>query len=101
MTKARILLKINELSSEKIFALCDENLIGKTFENGDIQLVVSERFYKGDALPEKEMLAYLENAGNVSIVGENAINFSLKAKIILKENIIRINGIPHAIAVSC
>ena len=94
-----ILLNVNKSSSGNIVTLCDENLIGKKFEEGDLQLNVSERFYKGSVLPESEILATLKNAENINIVGEHSIGFCLKAKIITGRNVIRIRGIPHAIVV--
>ncbi len=56
-----MLTKIHETEERKIISLCDEDLIGKKFETKDLQLDVSEFFYKGENLDEKKVLEEIEN----------------------------------------
>ena len=92
-------LKIHSSGERKIIAICDENLIGKTFEEKDLQLQVSERFYKGEKVSEEIILEEIKEADYVNIVGKNSINFGIKNKLILKSNIILIQKIPHTILI--
>lgn len=89
-------LKVHTSGGRSVVALCDEDLIGKTLEQGKLRLEISERFYKGDKLSEKEILPIIKNSENLNIVGEKSINFALKHKIITQEHIIKIKGVPHA-----
>ncbi len=82
--------------SRTIISICDSDLIGKKFEEGKRQLDITERFYKGETKTEDEIIKILENASNINIVGKESISLALKLKIINKENIIKIQGIPHA-----
>lgn len=84
-----------------VIAVCDEDLLKKTIDDGKISITVSEHFYKGEKRNELEVIEILKDATNVNLIGENAVNAGLKAGIISKENIIRIKGIPHAQAISC
>jgi hypothetical protein len=93
-------LKIHERQNRKIIAVCDKDLIGKIFEEKDLQLKVSENFYKGSILPEKEIIAILKDAININLVGKKTIKLALKNNIISKENIIKIKGVPHAQVIS-
>jgi len=92
-------LKIHSSGERKIIAICDEDLIGKTFEENDLQLQVSERFYKGEKTSESKILEEIKEADYVNIVGKNSINFGIKNKLILKSNIILIQKIPHTILI--
>lgn len=89
-------IKVHESGGRSVVALCDEDLIGKTLEDEKMRLEIAERFYKGDKLPEKEILEILNDAANINIVGKESIAFAIKNKIITEEHVIEIQGIPHA-----
>lgn len=93
-----ILVKIHEAENKKIVSLCDENLIGKKFEENDLQLDVSKYFYKGEKMKEQDIIKVVRSADSLNIVGEESINFALKNGLIEEHNIIRIKKIPHAIS---
>lgn len=93
-----IYLKIHRSGESTIIALCDKELVGKKFEDKKLQLNITERFYKGEALPEDQIIEILREAANINIVGKKSIEAALKAGVIEKENIIKIKGIPHAIS---
>jgi hypothetical protein len=92
-----IYLKINKTEQNEIVAICDEDLIGKKFSEGDLRLHVTERFYKGDSVDEGKIIGILKHARNINIVGKEAIKLAIKNRIIEKENVIKIKNIPHAI----
>ena len=94
-----IIVKIHTAEKRKIVSICDENLIGKKFEEKNLQLDVSESFYKGQRLSEKEIFKIIKDADSLNIVGEESINFSLENKLIEESNIIKIKKIPHTISI--
>ena len=79
-----------------VIAVCDRELIGKIIEDKKYRIVVSERFYKGEKMDEKQVVGIIKDAGNVNLMGKKSIELGLKAGIIEKENIIKIKGVPHA-----
>ncbi len=79
-----------------VLAVCDEELIGKKFSDGEIILDISERFYKGEKSSEKDIEELLKNSENVNLVGEKTIKLASKLGILNKDSIITIKGIPHA-----
>ena len=70
--------------------------MGKTLEENDLQLKISENFYKDRLIGEEELANILKKAKNLNVVGNNAVNLCLKLKIIEKEHILYIQKIPHA-----
>jgi uncharacterized protein len=84
-----------------VIAICDEELLGKKFEEGEFQLDVKESFYKGENLSEKEteqtMKNFSQEDATFNIVGEKSIALAIKANIISEDNVRKIQGIPHAL----
>jgi len=94
-----MLIKIHK-SYRNVIAICDSNLLGKKFEQGKMQIEVNE-FFNGEEKNEKEILAIIEDASKedatFNIVGEKAVNLALKARIIDKKGIKKIQNIPIAL----
>ncbi len=88
-------------SYRNLVAVCDSDLIGKKFEEGDFQLDIKENFYGKEEFPENEAIVIMRRMRNedatFNIVGENSICTALKAGIIDKEGIKEIQGIPFAL----
>lgn len=91
-----IYVKIHKNNESFVTAACDEELLSKTFKEGKLALNISEHFYKGKLIEEKEAESILKEAVNLNLVGKRSVNIALKLKLISKENILIIQGIPHA-----
>ncbi len=87
-----ILVKVHE----SVVAMCDDDLVGKRFEEGKRVLDVSERFYKGEELDMEEVKRILREGSNLNLVGKEIINVALKEKVINEEDVVYIEGVPHA-----
>jgi len=81
-----------ETHTEHVVAVCDENLLGKTFGNTKI----SESFYKGTLMSREDMISELKKATVGNVFGDNAIEAALEEKIVANAGIIEIAGIKHA-----
>jgi len=84
---------------KKIVAVCDEDLIGKRFKEGNIQLDLSSDFYKGEKKNEEEIKKMFDDAYIVNMVGEKSVDLGKKAGIILEDNVLYVQKIPHAQAI--
>ncbi|MEM3690290.1 MAG: DUF424 family protein, partial [Candidatus Micrarchaeia archaeon] len=56
-----------------LLAVADENLIGRRFSEGKFELEVSEDFYKGELVSEKELEKHMKQAYLLNIVGSSSI----------------------------
>lgn len=90
-----MIVKIHQNKDNKILAICDKNLLGKKFFDGELQLEVNE-FYNGEEMREEKILEELKDANIVCLIGEESIKFGLKHKLISEGNIIKVKGVPHA-----
>ena len=93
-------IKIHE-SYRNVVALCDSNLLGRKFEEGKFQLKIKENFFKGQEVNETEAVKTLqaqsEEDATFNIVGKKSTKAAIKAGIITKENIMKIQGVPLAL----
>ncbi len=89
-------------SYRDIVAICDENLVGKTFEKDNFQLFLKENFYKGDKIDSIKLLELLKTMAKedaiFNIVGENSVNLAIKSGIISKDSVKTIQNIPFSMS---
>ncbi len=95
-----MIIKIHK-SYRDVIAICDSELLGKKFEEGKIQLDLTGEFFNGEEKNEGKIMEIIENAAKedatFNIVGEKAVQLALKACIISKKGIKKIQGIPMAL----
>ncbi len=91
-----MIVKIHNTERGLLIAIADDELIGKKFEKGKLQLDLTSDFYKGKHMKEKEILELIEKAYILNIVGENSVKFAIKNKLIKEENILKVAKVPHA-----
>jgi hypothetical protein len=82
-----------------ILAICDEDILGKKFEEGEKQLDLTSKFYQGEKMSEQEILEILPDAHSANIVGRQSIDFAIKHRIVLAGNIFKVQKIPFAICI--
>jgi len=85
----------------KIVALCDSDLINKTFSEGKKQIEIRENFFKGEEKTREEVLEILidmeKEDATFNIVVMESINVAIEAGIINKDGIIMIDNVPVAL----
>jgi len=95
-----MLVKIHS-SYRRIVAICDNELLGKKFEEGKKAIEIKESFFKGDEKTEQEIIKIIEDStgedATFNIIGKNSVNVAIKSGLIQPEGIITIQGIPIAL----
>ena len=77
-------------------AVCDDDVLGETFENGDISLTVNEEFYGGDEVEEGDVVDSLARANIANIVGCRAVEVAVEAGIIDVAHVLEVGETRHA-----
>ena len=102
----KFLVKIHAAYRE-IVAVSDLGLLGKRFEQGNMQLEVNEHFYgskDSKVVDEKQLLKILKEAGEndacFNFVGKDSVEAAIKAGLAERQGVIKIQGIPHALAMT-
>ena len=89
-------LKIYRVRGEVLVAVCDAELIGKTFKEGDLKIEVKESFYGDREVGEKEVIEALRMATIANITGKRAVELAIKIGVISKDNVLKIGDCWHA-----
>ena len=88
-------------SYREVVAICDSYLIGKRFEDGKFQLDIKENFFRGDEKDEKQAIQIMRDMSRedatFNIIGQESVNAALKAGVISKDGIKKIQGVPFAL----
>jgi uncharacterized protein len=85
-----------------VVAVCDSDILGKTFEEGISILDVRESFYKGEEKERDEMIELMRDLAmedaTFSIAGKDSVQAALDARIIAEEGVRTIAGVPFALS---
>ena len=91
-----MIIKIHRVQGAKIVALCDEDIVGKEIEEGNIYLNLGLNFYKGEKRSEEYIEVHLKTAKIINAVGKKSVELCVNLGKVSKQNIIYIGSIPHA-----
>jgi hypothetical protein len=87
-------------SCRVVVAVCDNDLIGKCFDEGNLQLDVKEGFYKGDEVSYEKAVEIISDMAQedatFNIIGEEAVRASIEAGIIEEDDVRKIQGVPFS-----
>ena len=95
-SEIEVYVKIHYHGKEVVVAICDEDLLGKTFTEGAVKIEVSEKFYGGEKMKIKEAMKVAKKATIANFLGKNAVKYAVKSKLVHKDAVIVIASIPHA-----
>ena len=71
-----------ELGYEKLLAICDAHLIGKSIKHNGVKIPIQERFYGELEYSVDEILIEIKTASSVNIMGSDI------CKLLTKENLV-------------
>lgn len=91
-----IFYKQHSESNGILIAACDEDICGKTLNEGELEFFVNPRFYKEKRVTEKQLIGLLKHCTAANLIGEKVVKAGIKAGIVDEQSIKKIAGIPHA-----
>ena len=91
-----MIVKKHVSDGKLILAVCDSELKGKVFEEGDLRLDLSCDFYDGEEMSKEEVKILFKEAFIVNLVGQESVELGLDQGIIKINNVINVQKIPHA-----
>ncbi|MBO8179198.1 MAG: DUF424 domain-containing protein [Archaeoglobus sp.] len=89
-------MRVYRVKGEVLVAVCDSDIVGRTFREGELKLEVKESFYGEEEVGEEEVKRALRNATIANITGSKAVSLAVRIGIIDKNRILYIEGCPHA-----
>ena len=92
--------KLFKQGNDVILAISDSQLIGKRFEENEMQLEVAEDFYAGEKCDKPDAKKLIRGATIINAVGHKIISLMIEENMIEKDKVLNIGGVPHAQIVS-
>lgn len=91
-----LLLNERETPKGRLVSVCDADVLGEDFENGDVSLTVDPAFYDGEAADEHAVIESLANCSVANLVGTDAVDLAIEHGFIDEENVLDFDGTRHA-----
>jgi hypothetical protein len=95
-----IVLTERETQEGLLVSACDADVIGETFENGDVTLDVEPAFYDGEGseadVDEDRLLESLAACSTANLVGDRTVELAIEGGFVDAENVLDLDGTRHA-----
>jgi uncharacterized protein len=88
--------KIHESHAGYLLAACDKSICGKKLKSKETEFHVNPRFYKDKTATEAQMRKIFRIPSSANLVGKDIVQLAIDMGLVDKENVIKIQGIPHA-----
>jgi hypothetical protein len=79
-----------------LVSVCDEDVLGDSFETSDVTLTVDPEFYDGEAATAEEVAASLSRAAVANLVGHDAVGVAVEHGFVEEANVLEVDGTVHA-----
>jgi len=93
----KVYLKIHTANEFQTIACCDEELLNQVFKEDNLRIEISTQFFGGKLIYLEEAISILKEASHFNIVGKKIITKAIDCKILSKEGVRFINGVPIAL----
>lgn len=93
----KVYLKVHVMDEFETIACCDEVLLNQEFKEGKLHIKISNQFFGGSLINLDDAISILKESPNFNLIGVNIIEKAINCKILLREGIRLINGVPMAI----
>ncbi|MET1129094.1 MAG: DUF424 family protein [Thermoproteota archaeon] len=91
-----VYMKIHSNEQGTVVAICDAELLGRTFSEGDVRLHVDPNFYAGELVPLSYAIERAREAEILNLVGERVVSAAIEAGYVHPASVIKVEGVPHA-----
>ena len=89
-------VNVRKWGRQVLLAICDAEILGKTFKEKDLSFEVKEEFYKGVKTSVDEALNLVQQSTIVNLVGANVVRKAVEKGYVHPEAVITICGVQHA-----
>ena len=90
----KFIVKTHQGPHGEVLVVSDQEILGKRFSEGKLQLNLTKEFYQGKEMEDEQVKAASKSAYILHLTGENSIN--LFSDLIDKDRILIVEKIPHA-----
>ncbi len=89
-------MKIHENGKNVVVAVCDEELLNKNLSSDGVKIDINKSFYGEKSFEYEEVSNALSNATIANLFGEKSVECGINEGLVESENVVEIDGVPHA-----
>jgi len=86
-------LRAHEQGKERLIAVCDCEILGRRFSEGQLRLDVSPDFFGCEKASRVEVEAALASATMANFAGQRAVLYAISLGYVEEDNVLSIDGI--------
>jgi len=79
-----------------LLAVCDTEILGKVFTEGEQQLDITKSFYGGEEVDDAGLSTLMEKAYILNLAGEKSVGAAISRGLVSENRIGKIQGVPFA-----
>jgi uncharacterized protein len=87
-------VKTAEYTGTLLVNICDEELVGRTVEDGKLKVHLSKEFYSGEVVDKGEALRLIRTCSIVNLAGERSVSLAVDNEIGSPEAVREIQEVP-------
>jgi hypothetical protein len=91
-----LLLNERETEEGRLVSVCDADVLGEEFGNGDVSLTVTRDFYDGEQADEEAVVESLSRCAVANLVGTHAVSLAIEHGFVEEDNVLEFEGTRHA-----
>ncbi|MBS7639365.1 MAG: DUF424 family protein [Candidatus Bathyarchaeia archaeon] len=91
-----VYVRLTKWGRHTLLAICDSDILGKTFRKDGIIFEVKGEFYNGYKTSIEEALALIEQSTIVNLCGRNIVKKAIERGYVHPEAVYEICGVLHA-----
>ena len=89
-------MRLKRLGECTLLAMCDPDIVGKTFKHGKIVFHIREEFYKGSLVSLEEAMDLIPQSTIVNMVGRRIVKNAVALGLVHPDAVMEIEGVLHA-----
>lgn len=89
-------MRVHRQGREVLVAVSDAGLVGREFREGNMRLHVGEAFYGSDGADAAEVVRQLALCTIANLVGVDTVTLAIRNGFVHPDNVLDIDGVPHA-----
>jgi len=92
MENKRYVMRLIRHEGNMMVNICDEELLGKTLKDKDLEIHISQSFYGNNKINLKEAIDIIQKSHSINLVGNRIVEEALNAKLASKLSVKKIGS---------
>lgn len=75
---------------------CDAEILGRSFNEGELDITASRGFYGGQVVDEDGLIGLMADATSANLLGDRVVEAAVRRGLVDEGGVLRVCGLKHA-----